>query len=64
MSSEMRIARKPRVRELTCLSDATIYRLEKAGKFPKRVQLSTFAVGWIEGDVLAWIEAKRSASGA
>nr|WP_295838149.1 AlpA family phage regulatory protein [uncultured Azospirillum sp.] len=30
-------------------------RLEKAGKFPKRVQIGANAVGWMESDIVAWI---------
>jgi prophage regulatory protein len=42
------------VMKLTGLSRASIYRLERAGRFPKRVQISDNAVGWYEREVLAW----------
>ena len=33
-------------------------RLEAAGQFPKRVQLGDCRVGWIEQEVLDWMQAK------
>ncbi len=38
-----------------------IYRQEKAGKFPKRVQISDNTVGWIEEEIDAWQKAKVAA---
>ncbi len=35
-----------------------IDRLEKAGKFPRRVKISDRAVGWIEAEIDAWQKAK------
>ena len=37
-----------------------ISRLEKAGKFPKRIQLGPDAVGWIEAEVDEWIAGRIS----
>jgi len=56
-----RIIRKPQVSERTGLSMSTIRRLEIAGSFPKRIQLSKSAVGWVERDVQQWIDGKRQA---
>lgn len=56
---EVRIRRKPWVTEVTGLSPSTYRRLELAGQFPKRIKLSKAAVGWIESDVLAWVEARK-----
>jgi prophage regulatory protein len=36
----------------------TIYRLELAGKFPKRRQLSENSVAWLEADIAAWAESR------
>jgi prophage regulatory protein len=54
-----RIIRKPGVRQKTGLSDSTIWRLEKAGEFPLRVQLSLNAVGWYEHEIDAWLEQRE-----
>lgn len=61
---QKRFIRKPAVREITSLSDSTVRRLELAGEFPRRVKLSKSAVGWIEADVLAWVEARKAEGGA
>lgn len=36
-------------------------RLEKAGKFPKRVKLGENTVGWIEAEYDAWLKARADA---
>jgi prophage regulatory protein len=36
-------------------------RLEKAGKFPKRVKLGENSVGWIESEIDAWLKARADA---
>ncbi|MEM9063103.1 MAG: AlpA family phage regulatory protein [Pseudomonadota bacterium] len=33
-----------------------IARLEKAGTFPKRVQIGPNRVGWVEAEVLDWLQ--------
>jgi len=40
------------------LSDVTIWRMEKAGQFPKRRQISPGRVGWLASEVEAWIESR------
>lgn len=52
----MRILSKKDLRALVLYSPAHIDRLEKAGRFPKRVQLGPCRVGWVESEVLAWLE--------
>ena len=51
---------KKQVRSLVLYSFAHIDRLEKAGKFPKRVRLGQNRVGWVESEVVAWIEERIS----
>lgn len=43
------------VKELTGLSEASIYRLRRAGKFPPPLKIAARRVGWIETEVSAWI---------
>lgn len=57
---EMRIIRKPELMSKIGLSDATIYRMEKAGRFPKRMQLGGNSVGWVESEVLEWVESRKA----
>jgi prophage regulatory protein len=40
---------------------AHIYRLERAGRFPRRVQLGPRAVGWVEDEVEAWLRERVEA---
>ena len=52
----MRILSKKDLRTLVLYSPAHIDRLEKAGRFPKRVQLGPYRVGWVESEVLEWLQ--------
>jgi prophage regulatory protein len=52
----MRILSKRQLREVVLYSPQHIARLEKAGKFPKRVKLGQARVGWIESEVLDWLQ--------
>lgn len=52
----MRMLSKRQLRELVLYSPQHIARLEAAGKFPKRVQLGQCRVGWVEQEVLDWLQ--------
>lgn len=52
----MRLLSKKQVRELVLYSLAHIDRLEAAGQFPKRVKLGTNRVGWVESEIVGWLE--------
>jgi len=52
----MRILSKRQLKEIVLYSPQHIARLEKAGKFPKRVQLGPNRVGWVEQEVLDWLQ--------
>ena len=52
----MRILSKRQLKELVLYSPQHIARLEKAGTFPKRVMLGPNRVGWVEDEVLDWLE--------
>jgi prophage regulatory protein len=60
MNAKDRILRKPETQFKVGLSDPTIYRLERAGKFPKRIQLGGNSVGWFESEIDAWMEKKAA----
>jgi len=57
----MRILSKRQLRELVLYSPQHIARLEKAGKFPMRVRLGNSRVGWIECEVLDWLQGRIDA---
>ena len=50
-----RFLREREVRSMTGLSRTTRWRLERVGQFPRRRQISPGAVGWLESEVLAWM---------
>ncbi|MEO8484388.1 MAG: AlpA family phage regulatory protein [Acidobacteriota bacterium] len=59
---DLRFLRFPAVRARTGLSRSTIWRLERAGRFPRHRRISTNAVAWVEDEVAAWMRAKLEAS--
>lgn len=54
----MKFLRIRQVMQLTALSRMTIYRLELAGEFPKRRQLSHNSVAWREEDISRWVDTR------
>lgn len=58
MNQQIRVLRKPELRRKIGLSDASVWRLERADKFPRRILLGGNSVGWIEGEINNWILAK------
>jgi prophage regulatory protein len=56
-----RIIRLPEAIKKTGLSRATIYVLLARGEFPKQIKLSPRAMGFLESEVNAWIDAKAEA---
>ncbi|MES9904776.1 MAG: AlpA family phage regulatory protein [Sedimenticola sp.] len=54
----MRLLSKRQLKEVVLYSPQHIARLEKAGKFPKRVQVGPNRVGWVESEVLEWLQTR------
>ena len=59
-----KVLRLRAVREITGLSRSSIYAAIARGEFPRQVSLGARAVGWIEAEVLAWVEKRISVSRA
>jgi prophage regulatory protein len=56
MSSALpRIVTRRELRQIIPYSPQHILRLEKQGKFPKRIQIGARRVGWYLSDVEAWL---------
>ncbi len=55
---QRRIIRRKEVRERTGYSDTTIWRKERVGNFPRRVQLSDNAIGWYEHEINEWVASR------
>ncbi|NTW87789.1 MAG: AlpA family transcriptional regulator [Desulfobulbaceae bacterium] len=61
VTDRQRIIRKPELLNMVGLSDPTIWRLEKDGKFPKRLRLGGNSCGWLENEVNGWLSERASA---
>ncbi|MEQ1718298.1 MAG: AlpA family phage regulatory protein [Hyphomicrobium sp.] len=55
MTMPPRILTRRHLRELIPYTPQHIQRLEKAGKFPRRIQLGPNRVGWVATEVDAWL---------
>jgi len=56
------IIRRKQVEARTGLSRSTIYNRVSEGTFPAPVNLGVRAVGWIEGEISAWLADRITAS--
>lgn len=56
-----RILRIKEVTELTGISRTTIWRMERNGKFPARVQLGVGSVGWKSSSLQKWMAKRQEA---
>lgn len=52
------IIRRKQVEARVGLSRSTIYDKVKAGEFPAPISLGAKAVGWIESEINAWLNAR------
>lgn len=57
----MRLIKLKEVLNLTALSRASVYRMMADGKFPSSVPLGERSVGWVEEEILNWIEERIAA---
>jgi predicted DNA-binding transcriptional regulator AlpA len=53
-SRPRRMLNEKQVLDIVPLSRTSIYRLEKAGKFPKSIYISPNRRIWYEDDIIAW----------
>lgn len=63
-NEHMRIVRKKELLGIVGLSDPTVYRMEKAGRFPKRLRLGGNSCGWLQSEVDGWIAERAAARSA
>jgi prophage regulatory protein len=63
VTSAKRVLSQQAVLQRLPVSRTTLWRLERSGLFPKRIQVSPNRVGWLEADVDAWIEERKSVHG-
>lgn len=62
-STPTRILRKRTLLERIPFSGTTLWRLIKAGQFPRPIQLGPQCVGWIESEVDAWLADRAARRG-
>lgn len=60
MTEPLKILRKQEVCERVGYSGMHLSRLEKAGDFPKRIQVGPQRVGWLESEINEWIEGRAA----
>ena len=53
-----KIIKLKQVMEMTTFCRTTIYRLIKRGEFPKQIKLAERSSGWLESEVVSYLEAK------
>lgn len=58
LQNQKRILRLKDVMEKTGLSRSTIYLKIKHGDFPKPIDLGPRCIGWLESEIIQWIENK------
>ena len=58
--SDEEILRWSDVHRIVKLSRNTVRKLERAGQFPKRFQLTDYSVGWLRSEVAAWMAGKAT----
>lgn len=59
--AQERIIRKRELLHMIGLSDATIWRKERAGTFPKRLRLGGNSCGWLEKEIVGWLAERVAA---
>ena len=59
----MNLLRWTGVHEKVALSRPTIWRLETAGKFPRRRRLTANVVAWSEAEIDQWIKTREVGMG-
>lgn len=58
MKKQKRFMRIREVLHRTGLCRSTMYRMIIEGKFPEGIRLGGYAVGWLENEVEAWVDAQ------
>lgn len=54
------ILRRPEVQKRTGRSRSAIYAGMADGTFPLPIKLGPRAVGWLESEIIAWMEARKA----
>ena len=58
----LRVLKRPAVEAMTGLSRSGLYAKMSDGSFPSAIKLGPRSVGWIQSEVITWIEGRVAAS--
>ncbi len=58
--SDLKVIKIAKVKEITALSVASIYRLMKKGTFPKQINLAERSSGCFLEEIYKWLEKKKN----
>ena len=58
MPDSTKILKAKEVITMTGLSRVTIWRMERKGDFPRRIQITEHRVGWFEHEIIEWLESR------
>jgi prophage regulatory protein len=61
-TGQSRVLRLKEVCKVTGIGRSFIYQLQAEQQFPYSIKLGVRAVGWLEGEVQAWVEHRTRAS--
>ena len=59
----IRLLRLPEILRRVPYSEAHIWRLERAGKFPRRAHIGANRVAWVEAEINDWLSSKSRERG-
>ncbi|MFT5446553.1 MAG: prophage regulatory protein [Gammaproteobacteria bacterium] len=62
MTETSRVIRTRDLCDRLGLSRTTLHRLRERGDFPEPIRLGPNSVGWISGDIEAWLESRRESA--
>ena len=57
--SNLEVIRPKELSKMLSISQPTLWRMEKRGELPKKVQISERTVGWLKSDIQDWLESKK-----
>jgi prophage regulatory protein len=60
--ANIKILRRNEVESICGLSCTTIYRLMGKGEFPRQIKISPRSVGWLESDILDYLQKRVESS--
>ncbi len=57
--NNLEVIRPNDLAKMLSVSLPTLWRMEKRGELPKKIQISERTVGWLKSDIQEWLESKK-----